>query len=70
MADENEEDLLMLFLVLLLRRRRRMNVRRAVERNFWVQDLFMRRKAQGDFHNLVQELRLGNRELFSGTIYY
>ena len=30
-------------------------------KRFWVRDIFKGRKSQGDFHNFVEELRLGDR---------
>ena len=66
-VDEEEEMLLMLLLLLVFRRRRRRRNRSRVrQRRFWVRDIFMRRRVQGDFHNLVTELRLGNREFQTG----
>ena len=32
-------------------------------RNVWIRDIFMKRKTQGDYYNLVQELKLGDREI-------
>ena len=63
MEDEHEEDcLLALALVIILRRRRRKkNIK---PRRFWIRDIFRRRKTSGEFHNLVRELRLGDRELY------
>ena len=32
-------------------------------RNVWIRAIFMKRKTQGDYYNLVQELKLGDREI-------
>ena len=62
MEDEHEEDcLLALALDALRRRRRKKNIK---PRRFWIRDIFRRRKTSGEFHNLVRELRLGDRELY------
>ena len=34
----------------------------------WVRDIFKERKSRGDFHNLVEELRLGDREFFFSNV--
>ena len=62
MADEEE----ILLLLLLLRRRRRRREQKRVnrKRSCWVRDIFQKRKEQGDFHNLVQELQLADREFY------
>ena len=68
MADE--ESLLLLLLLLFLRRRRRRRrwlAKRNVfkrKRRTWVTEIFLRRQDQGIFHNLVRELKLGDRELY------
>ena len=58
MEDECEEDcLLALALVIILRRRRRRRRKQNIKpRRFWIRDILRRRKASGEFHNLVREL--------------
>ena len=63
MADE-EDFLLLLALVVTLRRRRRQKKRDVKPKRFWVREIFRNRKRCGEFHNLVRELRLGDRELY------
>ena len=50
---------LLLVISLYLRRRRK---RRRLRRDVWVRDIFSRRQQQGEFHQLVQEMRLHDRE--------
>ena len=58
-AVKMEEELyLLLNLALYLRRRRRRRHRRSV----WVRSIFRRRRQQGEFHNLLQEMRLSDSE--------
>lgn len=54
MADIYEEIIL---LCLIHRRRQRRH-----KKQFWVRPIFQRRREQGEFYNLVQELRLSDRE--------
>ena len=58
--------LILILLRLLLKRRqlRRLPKRNAVKRKLWVREIFQKRYQQGDFHNLVKELRLGDREFY------
>ena len=58
--------LILILLRLLLKRRqlRRLPKRKAVKRKLWVREIFQKRYQQGDFHNLVKELRLGDREFY------
>ena len=60
---ENEEGLL---LMLLLRNRRRRKERQPDKtwRSFWVRAIFTKRKQQEDYHNLVLEMRLADREFY------
>ena len=56
-------------LLFLLRRRnrRRLLMQRQTQRKprkVWIRDIFTRRKTQGDYYNLVQELELGDREFY------
>ena len=62
---EEEALFAMFMLVIVLRRRRRRRLNNQSEgRRVWVKEIYSRRTLQGDFHNLVQELRLGDRELY------
>ena len=66
MADESEvlAAISLLFLVFeFVYRRIQKSKRRA--RSVMVRPIFRQRQRQGDFHNLVRELQLGDREFFS-----
>ena len=54
-------DMLLLLLLLLLWRRHCRNKARR-RRQFWVHPIFSRRASQGEYHNLLQEVRLSNAE--------
>ncbi|CAB4027184.1 Hypothetical predicted protein [Paramuricea clavata] len=58
MAALNKRQLLLL---LLLRRRKQ---RRKYRKIFWVRKIFAERKHKGEFHCLVQEMKLFDHELF------
>ena len=47
-----------LLLMFLWRRRRKRSILRAKTRRFWVSPIFRKRRQQGEFHNLLQEMRL------------
>ena len=50
-------------LLLVLLRRRRARVRRSrSRRSTWVRSIFRRRRQQGEYHNLLQEVRLSDPE--------
>ena len=51
------------FIFLRRRKRKRLQKRRKTKR-FWDRDIFKERKSQGDFYNLVEELRLGDCEYY------
>ena len=51
------------FIFLRRRKRKRLQKRRKTKR-FWGMDIFKERKSQGDFYNLVEELRLGDYEYY------
>ena len=51
------------FIFLRRRKRKRLQKRRKTKR-FWGMDIFKERKSQGDFYNLVEELRLGDCEYY------
>ena len=50
----------LLFLAVLYRRRRRRLC--TSNRRFWVRQIFTKRREQGEFHNLIQEMRLVDPE--------
>ncbi len=56
-SSDGEVDLL---LVLAIRRRRRMRRKRC--RRIWIRPIFAKRKQQGEYHNLLQEMRLSDPE--------
>jgi hypothetical protein len=57
--------LLALTLLLRIRRRRRMLMNEVRKpRTVWVQEFFKKRKEKGDYMNLVEELRLGDRVFY------
>ena len=59
MMDDTEE-ITLLSLILRKRRRKRRNYRGTRSKpRFWVRDFFTRREEHGEFHWLVQELKLG-----------
>ena len=58
-VDERELETVLL-LSLLFRRRRNRKAKRG--RSMWVRPIFRRRKQQGEYHNLVQEMRLSDPE--------
>ena len=65
MADDNEIFLFALLVIYVLRLRRRRNVRKTIRpKRFWVREVYRRRQGQGEFNNLVLELRGGDRELY------
>ena len=49
----------LLLSLLLLRKRKQRKPRR-----FWIRDIFKSRKLQGDYHNLLQEMRLTDNEKY------
>lgn len=59
MAAVNHKRLLLI--LLLVRRRRR---RRLRQRRFWVRNIFQTRRTRGEFHSLVDEMRLGDHQSF------
>ena len=56
MADDN--DLASTIILGIIHRRRR----RRQARRFWVHSIFTRRRQQGEYHNLLQEMRLSDPE--------
>ena len=57
---------MILFLFLRRRRRRRRQRENIAGRKEWVRPVFQEeaRRAHGQYHNLVRELRLGDREYY------
>ena len=49
-------------IALLLRRRRRRKRMMERSRRYWVRDILSRRVQQGEYHNLLQEMRLSDPE--------
>ena len=59
MADSSSDEEMMLLLSAVLRRRRK---KRRKRRKIWVKSIFQKRKEQGDYHKLLQEMRLSDPE--------
>ena len=59
--DEEYLELMKMNVVISLLRRRRRRKRRAMRR-VWVRPIYRMRRQQGDFHNLLQEMRLNDPE--------
>ena len=57
MDDEYEYENFLILVGLYCRRRRRKSIRRT-----WVRSIFSMRHRQGEFHNLLQEMRLSDPE--------
>ena len=55
MENDSDDDLELVLLLALYRRRKRR--RRGTRRNMWVRSIFTRRQQQGEYHNLLQEMR-------------
>ncbi|XP_057304432.1 uncharacterized protein LOC130641579 [Hydractinia symbiolongicarpus] len=53
-----------IILLLLLRRRMKRKNTRVAKRRFWVRQIYKERKIKGEYHLLVQDLKLFDRELF------
>ena len=66
MADETYLLLLLAigWIFVIHRKRMRRNRKQAKSKRFWVRDIFRARAQQGEYNNLVRELRLGDRELY------
>ena len=60
MSDSEEEDILFLQLVILFK----MKKKKERKRKKWVRELFYKREEKRTFNNLVQEMKLANRESF------
>lgn len=61
---DEEEILLSLGFILLKRSQRRRKERTEQNRKIWVREIFRQRENRGIFHTLVQEMALGDRELY------
>ena len=59
-SSSSEEELELVLTLLALHRKRR---KRKRKRRMWVQPIFVRRRQQGEYHQLLQELRLTDPEL-------
>ena len=58
--DSSDEELeLLLLLAISMRRSRR---KRKIGRKMWVRPIFTKRRLQGEYHNLLQEMRLSDPE--------
>ena len=65
MADDSEIFRFAVLVIYVLRLRRRRNARKTIRpKRFWVREVYRRRQSQGEFNNLVRELRGGDRELY------
>ena len=60
----SDKDMLLLVLLFRGRRRRREGAIKKKSKRVWVREIFLWRKEQGEFHNLVRERRLGDREFY------
>ena len=61
MSDSEEEHMLFLQLVVLFK----MKNKKERKRKKWVRELFRKREEKWAFNNLVQEMKLADRESFS-----
>ena len=66
MSDSEEEDILILQLLVLFKIKKRKKRKRKIS----VRELFRKREEKGAFNNLIQEIKLANRESFLGKIYF
>ena len=58
LSEEGEDKVTTVIIsAILLRRRRRKRSKR-----FWIRPIFMRRQQQGEYHNLLKEMRLSDEE--------
>ena len=61
------EEIILLTLILCIRHRKNRNYCAARSKpHFWVRDIFTRRKQHGEFHQIVQELKLSDCEFYGG----
>jgi len=62
--EENEEALLLMLLHRNRLRRKERQPEKDCGRSCWVREIFTKRKQQEDYHNLVLEMRLVDREIY------
>ena len=60
--DDSNEDLRLALLLVCVHSRRRRRRRLSSQKSTWVRPIFERRRNQGDYHQLLQEMRLGDTE--------
>ena len=60
-SEESGEDKLVTAIVLGIIHRRR---RQKHPKRFWVRSIFMKRGEQGEYHNLLQEMRLSDEDSY------
>ena len=60
MSNSEEEDISFLQLVVLSK----MKKKKKRKRKKWVRELFRKREEKGAFNNLIQEIKVANRESF------
>ena len=60
MSDSEEKDIIFLQLVILFK----MKKKKRRKRNIWVRELFRKREEKGAFNNLMQKMKLVDRESF------
>ena len=60
LSDSEEEGILFLQLVVLSK----MKKKKKKKREKWVRELFRKREEKGAFKNLIQEIKVANRESF------
>ena len=56
MGSGSEEDFELLLIIALRRRQKKK------KRNMWVRPIFSLHRKQGDYHNLLQEMRMADRK--------
>ena len=59
MSDSEEEDILFLQLAILFKMKKKKERKKK-----WVRELFCKREEKGAFNNLIQEMKLADRESF------
>ena len=60
MSESEEKDILFLQIVFLFK----MKKKKMRKRKIWVQELFRKREEKGAFNNLIQNMKLADRESF------
>ena len=61
--DEEEARITLGFLLIRKRRKQRNKQKLKKNRAMWVRDIYKQREGKGAYHNLVQELQLGDSEI-------